>query len=50
MFSAGNYITINGREPYMSTGGQIEESLWSEVRTAGGETATEATESREVSP
>jgi hypothetical protein len=27
----GNYITVNGREPFMKAGGADEDELWSEV-------------------
>ena len=27
----GNYITVNGREPFMKAGGADEDHLWSEV-------------------
>jgi len=32
----GNYITGNGSEPYMSAGGKLEESLWSELNAGFG--------------
>jgi hypothetical protein len=31
LLGAGNYVTSNGRDPYLSAGGQVEERLWNEV-------------------
>ena len=38
----GNYVTVNGRDPFMKAGGKLEDQLWSEINdnAAGAQVAS----------
>jgi hypothetical protein len=38
----GNYVTANGRDPYLKAGGHLEQYLWDQVHTARSCSASDA--------